>query len=104
MDLSKTLLSGAASPRNEWFYYGTVGELWAARVGKYKLVLESWDSVTKEGEPSEWRGFDRHVKHDPPLLFDLTTDLAERNNIASEHPAIVASIRKAIIDYHATMD
>lgn len=103
MDLSKTLLSGAASPRNEWFYYGTVGELWAARVGKYKLVLESWDSVTKEGEPSEWRGFDRHVKHDPPLLFDLSTDLAERNNMASEHPAIVASIRKAIIDYHATM-
>ena len=101
IDLSGTVLRGESSPRDRWFYYGTRGALWAARVGSHKLVLESWDSVAKEGEPSEWRGFGNHVVHDPPLLFDLSTDLAERHDVAATHPEIVAAIQEAIRDYHA---
>jgi arylsulfatase A-like enzyme len=103
MDLSGTLLRGEPSPRDRWFYYATRGALWAARLGDHKLVLESWDSVAKEGEPSEWRGFDNHVVHEPPLLFDLSTDLAERHDVAASHPDVVARIEHAIREYHAGM-
>ena len=41
IDLSPTLLNDKASPRKEWFFYGAPGNLWAARVGNYKLVYES---------------------------------------------------------------
>ena len=37
LDLSRTLLHGEQSPRKEWFYYGQPGDLWAARVGRFKL-------------------------------------------------------------------
>ena len=98
IDLSPTLLEGAPSPRTEWFYYGTPGDLWAARVGDYKLVLESWESLGKEGELS-WRGFDNRQTHDPPLLFDLSTDLGERLDVAGQHPEIVETIRQAIREH-----
>lgn len=101
IDLSGVLLDGAESPRDRWFYYATRGGLWAARLDNFKLVLESWDSVTKEGGTSEWRGFDNHIVHDPPLLFDLSTDLAERNNIAPQHPGVVKRIKAAISGYQA---
>lgn len=29
------------------------------------------------------------IKHDPPLLFDLSRDLGEENDIGSRHPEIV---------------
>jgi arylsulfatase A-like enzyme len=103
MDLSATLLDGEPSSRDRWFHFATQGALWAARLGNYKLVLESWDSVAKEGGLSEWRGFGNHVVHDPPLLFDLSTDLAERNNVAATQPEVVEAIREAIRVYHAGM-
>lgn len=95
IDLSGTLLRGEPSPRNEWSYYGTRGRLWAYRVGDHKLVLESWESLGEEGELA-WRGFDNEQVHDPPLLFDLSTDLGERFDIAAEHPEIVERIENAI--------
>lgn len=98
IDLSSTLLEDAPSPRTEWFYYGTPGNLWAARVGNYKLVLESWESLGKEGELS-WRGFDNRQTHDPALLFNLSTDLGERLDVAGEHPEIVETIRQAIREH-----
>ena len=104
LDLSRTLLERQPSERREWFYYATNGDLWAARMGRYKLVLESWDSVAREGELSEWRGFGNHVRHDPPQLFDLQTDLAERNDVAAQHPKIVADIEAAIADYHHSLE
>ena len=100
IDLSQTLLTGAPSPRKHWFYYARQGGLWAARVGNYKLVIESWESLYKQGEPSLWRGFDNQQKHDPPLLFDLSTDLGEQLDIAAQHPQIVKRIQQTIQNYH----
>lgn len=95
VDLSETLLKGTPSLRTEWFFYGQPGNLWAARVDDHKLVFESWDSMGKEEECS-WRGYGNYQKHDPPLLFDLSIDITERLDIASEHPEIVARIQQAI--------
>ncbi len=100
IDLSETLLRGEPSPRKEWFYYGQPGNLWAARVGNHKLVLESWESLGTEKQVG-WRGYANHLKHDPPLLFDLSTDASERWDIASRSPEVAQSILEAI-DRHST--
>ena len=98
LDLSETLLEGTPSPRQEWFYYGQPGNLWAARVGDYKLVYESWESLGTEKQIG-WRGYANHRKHDPPLLFDLATDVSERWDVASEKSQVVEQI-ESIIEKH----
>lgn len=95
IDLSPTLLRGEPSPRREWFYYGQPGNLWAARVGRHKLVFESWESLGTE-KMIGWRGYGNHLTHDPPLLFDLSTDLDESWNIAEQSPEVIETIRAAI--------
>lgn len=97
IDLSKTVLRGEASARNVWFYYGSNGTLWAARMGQYKLVLESWDSMGKEEEFEH--GYSNRQVHNPPLLFDLSTDVGERLNVANRHPDVVAQIQ-GLIEQH----
>ncbi len=74
---------------------GQPGNLWATRVGNHKLVFESWESMGKEEERG-WRGYDNHRKHDPPLLFDLSTDISQRLDIASDNPDAVEKIQQAI--------
>ena len=95
MDLSPTLLNGDPSPRSEWFYYGQPGNLWAAREGNFKLVFESWESLGTEKQIG-WRGYGNHQTHDPPLLFDLSTDPAERWDIAKRKPDAVEQVHQAI--------
>lgn len=81
-DLSGTLLRNQPSPRNQWLYAG--GAL-AFRSGKFKIHLSTKDRSsnpdTRKREPV--------AKHDPPLLFDLSKDVGEQNNIAAQHPDIV---------------
>ena len=94
MDLSQTLMKEIASPRQQWFFYGPSGDLWAARVGNYKLVLESQESLGLEEQFQ--RGYGNHQVHARPLLFDLSTDISERMNVADRHAGIVAQIQTAI--------
>ena len=103
IDLSPVLLKNKPSLRKKWFFYGPTGTLWGARLGDYKLVYESWDSVGPENMPLDettrsWsdRGYGNHEVHNPPLLFDLSTDIAERLNIADKNPEIVARIQKVV--------
>jgi arylsulfatase len=73
------------SPRNELFYYWD-SELRAVRKGKYKAHFIT-SGAYDDPEPRTVR--------DPPLLFDLSLDPAERFNIAAEHPEVVADLVKA---------
>ena len=103
VDLSGTLLRGEPSPRTEWFYYGQPGNLWAARVGNHKLVFESWESLGTEKQVG-WRGYANHVKHNPPLLFDLTTDASERWDIAAGSPEVAEAMARAVERHRAFID
>ncbi len=86
-DLSGVLLRGEASRRTEWLYAGGAT---AFRSGDYKIhlstKLRSSNPDTRKREPV--------TKHDPPLLFDLSTDLSEQKNIASAHPDTVLRLLK----------
>lgn len=58
-----------------WEFHGYGGQK-AVRIGDWKAVL-----------------MDIHKGNEEILLFDLSTDLAERTNVASNHPEIVAKAR-----------
>jgi len=84
-NLSGVLFENQPSPRHQWFYQtGAV----AFRSGNYKIHLSTKDRSsnpdTRKQEPIP--------KHDPPLLFDLSNDLGERENISAEHPEIVSRL------------
>ncbi|MEQ9407317.1 MAG: hypothetical protein RIK87_06300 [Fuerstiella sp.] len=81
-DLSGVLLRAEESPGTTWLYGP------AFRSGSYKIHLStktrSSNPDARKREPAE--------KHDPPLLFDLSKDLGEQNNIAADHPQIVSRL------------
>ncbi|MGB0578289.1 MAG: hypothetical protein ACPGVU_01180, partial [Limisphaerales bacterium] len=65
-----------------WFFpSGSI----AFRSGNYKIhtktKVRSSNPDTRRREPME--------THDPPLLYDLSKDLGEQNNIATTHPDTV---------------
>ena len=62
---------------------------------EFKLVLESWESLGTEKQIG-WRGYANHLKHRAPQLFDLSTDIGERWNVADRYPEVVAEIEAAI--------
>jgi arylsulfatase A len=86
-DLTGALLRGEPAPRRQWLYAG--GAL-AFRSGDYKIHLATKDRLsnpdTRRREPV--------AQHDPPLLFNLASDLGERENLNAEKPEIVARLLK----------
>jgi arylsulfatase A-like enzyme len=88
-DLSGTLLRGEASPRTKWFYNsGAV----AFRSGNYKIHL----STKSRSSNPDTRKREPIPRHNPPLLFDLSSDVSEQENIASAHPDVVARLLKEL--------
>jgi len=92
-DFSGTLLRGEASLRKQWLYVH--GATSAFRSGKYKIHLASKDRSShpdsRRQEPLD--------KHNPPLLFDLSTDVGEQKDLSSEHPEIVARLLKEMMTF-----
>jgi arylsulfatase A len=85
LDMSGPLVRGEPGPRRTFFYYrGT--RLFAARNERWKL-----HRFTQIGY-----GQPQPEAHDPPLLFDLNTDPAERFNVAADHPEVVAELQREI--------
>jgi arylsulfatase A len=66
---------GARSPHDAYFYYNDE-KLEAVRSGRWKLIRK---------EPIE--------------LYDLETDISEKNNLAKEHPSIVEQLIKIMNEF-----
>ena len=93
VDLTDTLKDGAESARNTLAYYRS-GELYAFRMGRYKLHLITEGAYLAPPEKEV---------HDQPLLYNLYEDPAERFNIAAKHPEVVAEILAAIEAHRASL-
>jgi hypothetical protein len=65
-----------------FFYHGA--QLYAVRLGEYKLHFKTKTSYTGE----------QAVVHDSPLLYHLGHDPSEKFDVAGEHPEVVAAITK----------
>ena len=92
-DISSVLLKEAESPRQKWFY--SHGGALAFRSGRYKIHLGTKD---RSSNP-ETRAREPMTKHDPPLLFDLSTDIGEQKNIAADHPQIIARLLEEMKEF-----
>ena len=85
-DFSGSLLRGEPSPRKRWLY--SHGSTSAFRSGKYKIHLASKD---RSSHP-DTRRQEAPVRHNPPLLFDLSMDPGEQRNLSADHPEVVARL------------
>ena len=83
IDLSETLFKKEESKRKNMFFYNG-DELYAARLGNFKLHLKTTD----------W--FKEPKIHDPPLLFDLNVDPSEKFDISKDNSEKVEEILKLI--------
>jgi arylsulfatase A-like enzyme len=92
VDMAPILFSAGRSKRLvEYYYYGD--QLYAVRKGPFKAHFTTHDGYSKE-EP---------VKHDPPQLFNLPEDPAERFDVAAEHSEVVAELAKIAQEHRATV-
>ena len=92
-DLSPLLADPAAPAVRDTHLYFTAGQkLEAIRQGNWKLFLLA--PVRRKGEPLR-----------PALsLYDITTDLAEQQNVAEKHPDIVARLTKEAAERLAELE
>jgi arylsulfatase A-like enzyme len=81
LDISDLLAGGNKSPRNEFIYYTSRGDLEGLRQGKYKLLIKK--NRRQKNQPADRANI---------MLFDLEADLGEKNNLTEEHPEIVAKL------------
>lgn len=80
LDLSATLTGDSPSGRDEFLYYTTGGAIDGIRQGDWKLLLKG-NSVW--GEKRNQPG---------PMLFQITKDISESENLAEKHPEKVAEL------------
>ncbi len=99
-DISDLILGkpGAKSPHTEGFFYYFMSQLQAIRLGKWKLRLGL------DPEIGKWMGTPQGKTE--ARLYDLQADIGEKNNVAADHPDVVARLtalaevaRKDIGDY-----
>lgn len=85
VDLTDVLM-GKSSSGHEWLFHpnsgagGDTGGLHALRIGQYKVFYET----APAGDCTGPKG--KQLQHDPPLIFDLSQDIAEENALDSSNP------------------
>lgn len=94
-DLSPVLLGEGESSRQLLFYYRGYN-LMAVRKGPWKLHLMTQDAYGP--------GARQPKKHDPPILFNLDHDPAERFNVADANKAVVEDILEGIEQHKAKLE
>lgn len=91
LDLSDTLLAGAASPRSSYLFFssGHYLEPFSYRSGDYKIHVRSNDMLR---DPIT--GADAPVtEYDPPLLYNLRREVGERRELSAAHPTLVRRLK-----------
>lgn len=92
-DLTPVLANKGSTGRNTVFYYQG-SELFAARLGSYKAHFK-----TRSGF-----GGEEPIRHVPPLLYDLSHDLSEKEDIAESHPDVIAEITRIVEEHKQTVE
>lgn len=91
-DLTPLLWKGQTLPPRPFFFYRGA-QLTAVRLGDWKA---HW--VTQNGYGQSQPQF-----HEPPLLFHLARDPAERFNVAESHPEVLGELRRHAQIHQETM-
>lgn len=84
-DISSVLRGVSDAPDRD-LYFSNRNRINAVRSGVWKLHLRE-RPLDKKGQPKGSREFE------PPLLYRLTTDPSESDNVSQDHPEVVARLR-----------
>ncbi len=77
-------------------------ELWGnigLRKGDYKL----WSNIGRNYSP-DWDALVAELEHTDLALFDLSEDVAEKNDLRTELPEVYASLKTELIDYFSNIN
>ena len=87
------LQGNATESPHEFLYYYNGTNLQAVREGNWKLHLPrtAKDQPFWSKKPNKTKGF---VTLDEMRLFDLKSDVGEKQNVAGQHPEVVARLQK----------
>ena len=79
----------AKSPRDEFLYYTSRGEIEGIRQGKWKLL------VKKPRQPRRGKNRKKQPAPKPPTihLFDLNSDIGEQKDLATANPKLVDKLK-----------
>ena len=92
VNLTSVLFNGGKSPRNTMFFYR--GEqLYAVRKGPWKAHY-----ITRPAY-----GNSKPQKHDPPILYHLGHDPAEKYNLAPKNPEVLTAIANLVKEHNAKL-
>ncbi len=89
VDISGRLFSGESLPERA-LYFGK-SEITAMREGKWKLVLPNQPHFVKSDS-------------DAPMLYNLSEDISEQNNLADQYPDIVDALLQRLNKAQAAYD
>lgn len=87
MDISTLLNGGTKSPREAFLYYTRSGQIEGIREGDWKLLVKARD------------GNNRSNRSNAPetMLFNLSRDLGERDNLASQNTELVERLHAKML-------
>ncbi len=88
LDASALLTGKAKSPRKEFLYYTSRGDIQGLRQGKWKLLVKKKQKRRKAPAPEV-------------LLFDLLADMGEKDNLAGANPEIVKQLTARMAELDA---
>lgn len=91
-DLSPVLSGVEEKSSRKAFYYWTGAELYAARVGNWKLHIRQTEPITY------WKRLGLLEK---PELYDLEADIGERYSLADSKPMVVNELMTALKEHEA---
>lgn len=98
LDISKLLTTDEKTPRNEFVYYTSRGDIEGLRQGKHKLLVK-WSRKKKRNYKDDKNSLPAAKAQ--VMLFDLETDLGEKNNLAESKPEVVAKLKARMLELDA---
>jgi hypothetical protein len=77
-------------------------ELWG-NIGLRKGVYKLWNQIGREHSP-DWDALIAELEHTDLALFDLSQDVAEKNDLRTELPEVYTSLKKELIDHFSSIN
>jgi arylsulfatase A len=94
VDISALLSGGGKSPREEFLYYTSRGQIEGIRQGDWKLLVKNSQRDRKPDLAATAN----------LLLFNLADDIGEQRNLAEERPELVATLRRRMTELDAAVE
>ena len=101
VDASALLSGDEDSPREEFLYYTSRGDIEGLRQGKWKLLAKKAQQARKGKGKAQAQAAAPSAE---VMLFDLSSDIGEANDLADAHPEVVAAMLKRMTELDAEIE